>query len=151
MKLTARLRRNEKALLEHAEQERAAHGQAVAIPDAQRVRILRAVREDLPVQSIPDPFPQHDDEAYLEAYWPWFLQHGLNRWPAWAEDTTVRVCCSGSVDERVRCLRELYAHLGVADPFPQLRGQQFLNALRSYQVGEGNPVPATRRARCRRP
>ena len=135
MKLGNRLRRVEQAIRQQEEQRNAAHS-VCNRSDDERVRIVRAVRERVGrlLGAIQDPFPELAGEAYLKAYWPWYLTNGQG-WPAWADDFTVRNVSSGSAEMRVYCMRGVLAHFNVSDPFPKLQGQQYLRAVGRLRLG----------------
>src|SRR5713101_8251168 len=78
---------------------------------------------------------------------PWYLAHGPGRWPPWAQDLAERTCSSLSPERRIRCLREFYVHIGVADPLPKLEGQRYLDASRHLRAGARAGISRSRTRR----
>jgi hypothetical protein len=137
MRLGNRLRRVEKAVQKRVAQESTDPDPGIIVSAAERVRILRTVRTHVGArmgERIEDPFPELDGEEYMVAFWRWYLRNGWRSWPQWAQDPTERVICSTSVEMRVRCMRGLYAHFSVSDPFPRLQGQAYLDASRRLRT-----------------
>jgi len=151
-KLRKRLQCAEETIQQLKKQASAAERTAAAVSIEDRVCILRRVRSQVDSRfhpgEIPDPFPQLEGDAYLLAFWPWYLANGVEHWPAWAQGITERTCYSVSPERQVRCLRELWAHVGVPDPFPSLEGQRYLCAWRRARPEE-RPGRSPSRARRR--
>lgn len=92
-------------------------------------RVLRLVR-------WPDPFPDADGAGYLEQFRSWWFQRetaeATARFPTWARAALSRLC--GLPDDlRVAKLRGLLGQIGWRDPFPRLRGRQYLEAYRRWR------------------
>ncbi len=83
--LQARLQRIETLLARRAA-PKTASGSPVVWTVATCVQALRALlRQVAGVDGAPsDPFPEREGEAYVLAFWPWFLAHA-EAWPPWAQ------------------------------------------------------------------
>lgn len=92
-------------------------------------RVLRRVR-------WPDPFPDKEGRDYLEQFWSWwFLRETAEataHFPTWAREALSRLCAMPD-DLRVAKLRGLLRQIGWRDPFPRLRGRQYLKAYRRWR------------------
>jgi hypothetical protein len=131
MKLANRVQRMEKALGKPEWEKDADSDTGEQVSIESRVAALRRLRVRIARQfnqtPVEDPFPDLGGEEYLVAHWKWFLENRRDRWPDWIGSMTANLIVSASVDMRVRCKRVLYAHVGVADPYPRLHGKRWLD------------------------
>lgn len=58
--------------------------------DAERVQALRKIVAQEAGRDDAEPFPHLEGKEYLDAFWPWLLEHG-GPWPRWAQEAAVRI------------------------------------------------------------
>src|SRR6516225_4989492 len=100
----------------------------------ERVEGLRRVLEIGTRQD--DPFPGLEGHAYLERFWDWWFDpatcEATKHYPEWVIGPLSRICGAPD-DRRVGLMRGILAQHGVPDPFPDLKGAEYLSQFHDWQ------------------